>query len=397
MLFCLAGGALTMQGCGSPGSPQPPSLKLPEPPRDLAVARVGSDVFLHWTMPRRATDRVMLTGAQRAVVCRSLAPAPCTRLATLLLQPGVPATYRDSMTGTLAAGAPRLMIYTVLLQNRHGTSAGASNAAYTAAGVAPPAIVGLNITPAPQGILLHWQPAPQTAVAASTRTLPIEHLVRLQRSRLGTLNTKTPAQAGVAQPPEQALGLPDSGDTSATDAMDEHWSLEHAVDRDAALNQTYRYTAERVARLTLDGHPVEVASGPGQPATVEARDLFPPAVPQQLDAVADVDGGAIDLSWVANSEADLAGYFVYRRLARSSEAPVRVSGTAPLVDPGWRDTTVRAGVRYAYSVSAVDASGNESARSAEAEESMTPAPAQPAGTDTSGPAAKPRSVNQTRS
>jgi fibronectin type 3 domain-containing protein len=122
---------------------------------------------------------------------------------------------------------------------------------------------------------------------------------------------------------------------------------------------------ERVARLTLDGHLVEVSGGPSAPATIAARDVFPPAVPQGLEAVADDQGSAIDLSWTPGTEADLAGYRVYRRIAASSEPAARVSGTTLLPDPAWRDQSAQAGVRYAYSVSATDKSGNESARSPE--------------------------------
>jgi fibronectin type 3 domain-containing protein len=47
-----------------------------------------------------------------------------------------------------------------------------------------------------------------------------------------------------------------------------------------------------------------------------------------------------------------------------------VSGKAILVPPSLEDKSVASGHRYAYSVSAVDQDGNESARSAEVEESL---------------------------
>jgi fibronectin type 3 domain-containing protein len=67
------------------------------------------------------------------------------------------------------------------------------------------------------------------------------------------------------------------------------------------------------------------------------------------------------------SDADLAGYNVYRRAA--GEEPVRLSAES-VKTPAFRDNGVVAGKKYLYSVSAVDERGNESARSEEAEESV---------------------------
>ena len=66
-----------LTACGTPGPPQPPSLHLPQPPTDLTAARIGNEVHLHWTMPKRSTDRVLLKGDQNAHICRSIAKSPC--------------------------------------------------------------------------------------------------------------------------------------------------------------------------------------------------------------------------------------------------------------------------------------------------------------------------------
>ena len=95
------------------------------------------------------------------------------------------------------------------------------------------------------------------------------------------------------------------------------------LDHDAALDHTYSYTAQRIITITLQGKSIEVASAPGETITIEARDVFPPAIPSGLQAVADPEGHAIDLSWQPDTEADLAGYTVYRSEAGSTAAPVR--------------------------------------------------------------------------
>ncbi len=205
----------------------------------------------------------------------------------------------------------------------------------------------------------------------------MEHGLRLRRTRLagpgqGAAPAKGEISAGVAQPAEQTLEIGSPGSPPPQPSMAVGWTRSEAVDKDARLNCTYRYTVERVARIVLDGHPLEVTSGPSAPVLIDARDLFPPAVPAAVEAVADAEGSAVDVSWSPDADADLAGYVVYRRVAGQGR-PERVSGPAWIVDPAWRDKDVRPGLHYAYSVSAVDASGNESARSLEAEEFLPPA------------------------
>jgi fibronectin type 3 domain-containing protein len=78
----------------------------------------------------------------------------------------------------------------------------------------------------------------------------------------------------------------------------------------------------------------------------------------------------IDLIWNANTDADLTGYNVYRR--EGSAGPVHVNAvrinTELIKAPAFRDTNVASGQTYFYSVAAIDARGNESARSEEASE-----------------------------
>jgi hypothetical protein len=143
-----------------------------------------------------------------------------------------------------------------------------------------------------------------------------------------------------------------------------------SFDKDAAFDQTYRYVAQRIAVATLSGHKVEIASAPSETITIETRDIFPPAVPRGLLAVASPDEHAIDLSWTPNTENDLAGYIVFRREATSTATATRISPEQPVGGPAFRDSTAKPGVRYAYSVSAVDQDHNESAHSQETEETL---------------------------
>ena len=122
----------------------------------------------------------------------------------------------------------------------------------------------------------------------------------------------------------------------------------------------------------MDGQELELDGPLTAPLQVEVKDVFPPAMPAGLAAVAIAgeNGGApsIDLSWQPDTEADLAGYIVYRR--EGGEDWQRISPAEPLIAPAFRDKQIQPGHTYRYAVSAIDQGGHESARSAEAEETV---------------------------
>lgn len=90
-------------------------------------------------------------------------------------------------------------------------------------------------------------------------------------------------------------------------------------------------------------------------------DTAPPATPGRLsgavEAVRDVR-----LRWTANAEPDLAGYHVYRALTASGSL-ARLTGS-PVSMNEFVDTATPDSIALWYAVSAVDATGNESARTA---------------------------------
>jgi hypothetical protein len=107
-----------------------------------------------------------------------------------------------------------------------------------------------------------------------------------------------------------------------------------------------------------------VESAPSPAACVTPKDTFPPAAPTGLAAVA--SEGAVSLIWTASAEADLAGYLVLR--AEPGQAPKPLT-PEPIKETTFRDATVAKGVRYVYTVLAVDTAGNRSAPSNAVEES----------------------------
>jgi hypothetical protein len=371
-------------GCASPAPPRAPSLNLPEIVKDLAATRVGDEVRLNWDTPAKTTDHMDLKGQITAEICRITPPAPsCTAIKRLVVQSG-PTQTTEVLPATLTADPPTLLVYRVQLFNYNGRSAGLSTEAFAAAGTAPPPITQLRALPSRDGVVIEWQKRDTTADVVLDRLLetpgpavvappPAKVAPPKTTSRQRKSLTPTPAPASKPQtspktpstPAEVKLQTPkQSADPGGT------------VDQTTKIGETYTYTAQRVRSVSLDGHSLELRSAVSSPVTFIARDVFPPLAPTGLEVV---PGGAtpadrsIDLSWTPNTEADLAGYSVYRQEVTSTG---EVAGTAarlnstPVAGPAYRDQTAIPGHRYSYRVTAVDATGNESAPSAAVQETL---------------------------
>jgi len=355
--------AIALAGCGMPGAPLPPSLNLPVPVTDLSAVRTGGQVALVWTMPTKTTDKVLLKGNIAVRVCRNQAADPrCSVAATLEFATGAAATFNDTLFPELAAGPPRVITYFVELVNRKGRSAGLSNRAETLAGEAPPALENLTAEMRKNGVLLRWTPVPNDSSPVAIR------LVR----RLLSPPVKKSDQGLLAQPPE-----PLEQSLLVEPAAHSDRAPHTCIDTSIRFGETYEYRAQRVDRVAVDGSTLELAGPLSPPLRIEAINVFPPSAPKGLAAVATVGengaGPAIDLSWLPGTEADLAGYIVYRRDSDTSAAWQRISPAQPVVGPGYHDSNVQPGRTYIYAVTAIDQDRRESARSDEASDTI-PAP-----------------------
>ena len=342
----------SLSGCGTPAAPQPPSLNLADPVADLSAIRNGDKVTLTWTMPKRNTDKTSIKTNVATRVCRREGTdTPCGAVGTdLMVAPGEPGSFADTLPNSLASGEARPVSYFVELRNKKGRSAGLSNAAMVLAGEAPRPVEGLKAELRKQGVLLSW-----TADGEN-------EAVRLERKLLTPPTTK--AQQGPLAPPPEAIR-----ETLLVDAGAQQG---RAMDTTVRLGESYEYRAQRVSRADVGGKALELAGELSAPIDVEAKDIFPPDVPAGLAAVATEGengaGPAIDLSWRPDTEPDLAGYVVYRR--EGNGGWVRISPWTPAIEPAFHDAQIQPGHTYRYAVSAVSRAGHESERSAEAQETV---------------------------
>jgi fibronectin type 3 domain-containing protein len=368
-LLLALGVPLLLTACANVGPPQPPSLELPKPPDNLRAVRKGGRVMLSWTRPGITTDRQNLRGPISVLVCRTAKASmdgcgnPVGRMAVGAMLAGAPNsaqkpsassrqkardihvtdTYTDILGNQIipvgAEPVDGFVTYAVEVLNANGRGAGLSNQVRVslAATLAPPR--NFNATVSDQGVVLTW-----TGDSPGQTQAGVHYAYRVYRSLQGSQQHIVVGELPAGT--ERSLNLTDGNI---------NWE------------KTYYYHAEAV---TLIDQPEMQIEGDDTPEVkVFTRDVFPPAVPQGLQAAFSGPGQMpfIDLIWAPVTDADLAGYNIYRH--KGDAAPLRVN--AELVKtPAYRDQAVNAGKTYFYSVSSVDARGNESTRSAEASESV---------------------------
>jgi hypothetical protein len=374
-------------GCASPGPPRAPSLRLPQPVKDLTAQRVGDEVQLHWTTPAKTTDDLPIKGSLTAEICRDPAPssasptAPaCTSVKRLPVQPG-PSQTADPLPRALTLDPVVLLAYRVKIFNANQRSAGPSPEAFAAAGAAPSSVEDLRASPVRAGAMIEWRPQPTTATVELVR-----HLEGLPTPTKASQPKPAPKPASkpIFKPSPKATAKPSPKPSQPTPSTPGEVKLQTphqatdpggTIDRTAQFGETYQYAAQRVRTASIPGHALDLRSLNSQPVVLVLKDTFPPQPPTGLAAVPGVADAhpSIDLSWEPDTDADLAGYIVYRQPVDSTGAftspAIRLNAT-PIPSPAYSDQTAIIGQNYAYRVTAVDTVGNESAPSADAQEKL---------------------------
>ena len=362
--------AALLAGCASVQAPLPPSLELAKPPNDLRAVRKGDRVYLYWSVPIQTVDRQSVRRPGPTRICRSLETpmkacgTPVGNIAALPKAKAVArpeATFVDTLPHDLQQQNPRrLASYTVEAMNLDARSAGLSNQVQVALVPTLPPPTNFRAEVTSRGVVLTWDCETPPANSYGAR-----YLYRIYRKPADTR-----AEVKVA-------------DVTCPDHVFEDQAIE--------WQKAYEYRSTVVSLIDLepkvnpcppqtpsgnDGAKnvecVNVASADGDdspPQRVFTKDVYPPAVPTGLQAVFSGPGQPpfIDLLWAPDTDADLAGYNVYRGEGGGQRNRIN----SDLVKtPAFRDANVAAGKNYQYSVSAVDERGNESAHSEEATESV---------------------------
>ena len=354
-----------LSGCAQTGPPLPPSLELPKPPNDLRASRKGNRVILTWTQPTLTTDRQSVRYFGPTRICRStdaemkecgipvaqLTPPPRSSSTP---NPPPLQSFVDTLSSALQEQSPTgEIIYAIDVPNRDGRSAGLSNRIKVplAPVLSPPSSFAAQLTA--QGVVLTWED-----VADTQPTPEVQHVYRIHRRE-----AESAKDVLIGELPLREVGPG------------------RYVDQTIEWEKAYIYRADIATLVNLGFHPCPNAKAGGPDCAevrevegddtpeikIVAHDVFPPAVPAGLQAVYSGEGQSpfIDLIWAPVTDADLAGYNVFR--SEAGAAPVKLNAE-PLKAPAFRDNSIVTGKTYVYSVSSVDLRNNESVRSEETSE-----------------------------
>lgn len=233
------------------------------------------------------------------------------------------------------------VLYAVEVLNRDGRSAGLSNRVAVLAAPTLPPPPDFHADLAANGVEFSWTSAGDASPAAN-----IQHRYRIYRR-----NESTGKDAIAMEIPAGQAGVARGQDSSF------EWE------------KTYSYRLTSVTIVNRTGGESQVEGDDSTPIRIVAHDVFPPGVPSGVQAVYSGEGQQpfIDLVWGPVTDADLAGYNIYRH--EDDQQPVKLNSDI-VKAPSYRDRAVAEGKTYFYSVSAVDARGNESGRSEEASETV---------------------------
>jgi hypothetical protein len=409
-----------MLGCGKKGPPQPIVRIVPSPPGPLRVRQIGSDVVLASTLPGTLTNGTRLDSDAELRVLRmpatdSLRPGAVSdrylvvqfdkqarpvatlsgpALAPLVLggrlifidhdanspaaasPPGSPPAAAPGAGGHAAAApsgatptavTPRLPRYLYALQvvEAKGRKSMLRSPSMIELCRAPQPPADLQLETAEGEVRLDWRPGDATAPSGAPMT--------------------GPQPAGAQQPgAQQASGAPPANATplfnvyrkQKADVRDPETPLNPVpLDAPSFIDRAFQYDVEYVyfVRATSAEKNSTCESAASPAAEVKPHDRFAPDAPTGLAVAA--EGDVIRVYWFPNSEADLGGYRVYRRAGDAAETTFLAD--VPATETSFIDSGAKRGVRYYYSVSAVDTATpvNESARSEERSEMLSVSPA----------------------
>jgi hypothetical protein len=340
VLLAVTVGIAFLLGCGVQGPPQPPRLEVPERVADFSVFQVGRTLELRFTLPQQATDGERLTKPLEIEILRAHFPqgsqppkSPLLPVWTSL-QPSQWTPYTND----------RKVVYPARLSEEeyHNWQAGDS-------------IVALRT------LTRGFRRRPVESEISNLVRLrvlevsgPVDHMQGKTTEKAIELGWRPPAKTLGGLEVKSLAGYrvyrSSTGKAGSFQFLGESKEPRYS-DSDFEFGRTYFY---EVRALFKEGGIIAESEG-SLPSAVIPRDIFPPAPPTRLTAL--YTAGAVELVWTANSEKDLAGYYVYRR--ENGEQPKKLNKEL-LRTPLLRDVSVQPGHIYFYRVTAVDLSNNES-------------------------------------
>lgn len=372
---------LVVPACGKKGGVQAPLTLVPQKIETLKAAQRGGLVLLEWTNPSayidgRALDEIseveiwleerpdppapgpgakpsappkesdFAARAKRVAILTAAAkPAPKSartpkdkKPASSSAAPKAPpnAAYVYRLDPARWAGRTFVFALRVRDTKKGRLSDFSSEIAFKPKALAaPPA--GVRAAVFADRIEVRWT-APSTNFDGSAPPLVKGFIIYRSEAAASPDATGVPAAAG---PPRRLNAVP------VADVV--------YADHDFSFGPTYRYFV-RAAGAAAEPF---LESEDSDAVEVRPQDVFPPAVPADLSALAGPD--FVTLIWDAVGDKDLAGYHVWRRVAGGANY-ARVTAV-PVPEPTYTDRAIEKNTTYEYAITSVDRTGNESPKS----------------------------------
>jgi hypothetical protein len=397
--------ATVCAGCGKEGPPLPPLVRVPVAPAEFRAERRGDTVDVQFVVPNANTDGSRPADVSRVDVYAITSASPVsddqlielgTRIGSVDVRPprdedepppsepatdaavsggvdqGAVAHVAEDLTADAAAPVPipaaedaradRPLvgpISSVLARTfaAVGVSRRGRRSPLSARDSVP--LVAAPLPPPPPDVEYT-----ETAVAVTWQAVPGGTAAPADAAGSGVLPSRP---IGMAPQPTVAYHVYElTASEDATAPRVPRRLTEKPVATTTFSDPRVSWGAERCYTVsvvkTFEGLALESESAPPRCGTF--TDTFAPATPAGVVAVA--SEGAISLIWDSVAAADLAGYIVSRSQLPATDSQQLTP--AAVAEASYRDGSVTAGERYAYTVRAVDKAGNISAPSEAVEE-----------------------------
>ena len=302
--------AMAAASCGYIGDPLPPALNIPNPVQDLRAQQVESRLELAFTIPPKTTENLPLTDIATVELRVGRLPEGTWNIDTwaagakaVRVDAAKPGPVETDADVREFAGAE--VALAVRMANKKGRSSAWSNVVTMRVETPVVTPAEFDADSAPNGAVVTWKGYDGPVMVFRNGTLVGE----------GAKGTYFDARA--------------------------------------ELGKSYQYEIQARG---------DKAQGKRVgPKTVTVEDRFAPGPPGGLNVVA--GAGTVELSWNPNPENDISGYAVQR-----AEGAGAFSVVAAFVEaPAYTDRNVQRGMRYRYTVTAIDLRKNESGKSQEVE------------------------------
>ena len=379
----------SLAACGKKGPPLAPLRLVPAPVADISARRTGTNVTVRFVVPNKNQNGPGTIDLDRVEIYA------VTVGAGALVPPNRDLMTKERLVGTIAVKPAPVEDAPVLPPNEADKRPAPGDRAVFVDELTPDKLIPIKSPlpepqpkPAETGVTpSEGSPKPDAAVAqpgalpavVQVPVPPPDYPVRVYVIRgISTANRPGPPAERVTIPLVTVPNPPAAVAVKPTErnyVLDWVTAVAEAGQPAIAFNVYFRgledapLNASPIAEARFEHGPVKpgeeqcfvvssvqvvrnvpLESEPSAPACSTWTDIYPPAAPKGLEAVAADDG--ISLSWDANTEPDVAGYLILRAEAPGDTLQPLVR--EPIRQTNYRDTAVQSGVRYVYAIVALD-------------------------------------------